>query len=234
MNKKYKISGYDQIIEAEDPYLAAYSYFIPLFNIEFKKTYILNGEKFISKEYDEWVNSRFNYIVEDIETNEKYYTKLNGNFFKIEDSPIAYLKGDATEPIIKEGIRIITHICNDQGGWGSGFVLALSKKWKEPEAEYRKLKNYKLGDVHFVQVNENTIVANIIGQHCIGSDENGNPPIRYNAVREALKTVNKEAIKLNATIHSPYMGCGLAGGIWGIMEGVILDTITVPFYVYEF
>lgn len=30
------------------------------------------------------------------------------------------------------------------------------------------------------------------------------------------------------------MGCGLAGGIWGIMEGVILDTITVPFYVYEF
>lgn len=40
---------------------------------------------------------------------------------------IHYVTGDATEPI-GEGEKIIAHICNDQGGWGAGFVLALSKK----------------------------------------------------------------------------------------------------------
>ena len=39
---------------------------------------------------------------------------------------INYLKGDATEPTKKPAI--ICHVCNDIGGWGRGFVLALSKK----------------------------------------------------------------------------------------------------------
>lgn len=45
---------------------------------------------------------------------------------------ILYIKGDATAPI-GSGVKVITHICNDIGGWGKGFVLALSKKWKMPE-----------------------------------------------------------------------------------------------------
>ncbi|WP_253732040.1 hypothetical protein [Listeria monocytogenes] len=42
---------------------------------------------------------------------------------------ITYLKGDATNPMAK-GNKIIAHICNDVGGWGKGFVLAISRKWK--------------------------------------------------------------------------------------------------------
>lgn len=38
-----------------------------------------------------------------------------------------YLKGDATCPQAK-GVKIICHVCNDIGGWGKGFVLALSKR----------------------------------------------------------------------------------------------------------
>ena len=49
---------------------------------------------------------------------------------------ITYLQGDATQPQSK-GNRIIAHVCNDLGGWGKGFVLAISKRWPEPEAEYR-------------------------------------------------------------------------------------------------
>ena len=224
---QYRIKGFDQIIEAENPYEAAYKYFILIDNKHNK-----GDEKY----YSDWFTSHLKYVVDEIENTNKYLVNLMEYFSSglIFNSPITYLKGDATEPVVTDRFRIITHICNDKGAWGAGFVMALSKKWKEPEAEYRKLKNYVLGDVQFVQVNKNTIVANIIGQHCTGTDENGNPPIRYNAVRKALKTVNSEAIKLNATIHSPYMGCGLAGGIWGIMEAVILETITVPMYIYEF
>lgn len=232
---QYRINGYCQIIEAENPYLAASRYFQKKYNIEIAKPYatIYNGTE-TSDEFDEWFIEHIKYVVEDVKTKEKYLVDVTDGYMKIEMSPIVYVKGDATEPVVTDRFRIITHICNDKGAWGAGFVLALSKKWKEPEAEYRKLKTYELGNVQFVQVNKNTIVANIIGQHCTGTDENGNPPIRYNAVEKALKTVNSEAIKLKATIHSPYMGCGLAGGIWGIMEAVILETITVPMYIYEF
>lgn len=72
-------------------------------------------------------------------------------------SGITYLKGDATCPQAK-GCKIICHICNDLGKWGKGFVLALSKRWEKPEAEYRAWhaagtgSGFELGAVQFVQV----------------------------------------------------------------------------------
>ncbi|WP_218034641.1 hypothetical protein [Acrocarpospora corrugata] len=50
---------------------------------------------------------------------------------------IHYLHGDATCPQA-EGPKVIAHICHDQGGWGKGFVLAVSRRWPEPEAAYRR------------------------------------------------------------------------------------------------
>src|SRR6516165_441272 len=51
-------------------------------------------------------------------------------------SDITYIKGDATCPRAK-GVKLICHICNDLGGWGKGFVLAISNRWKEPDQQYR-------------------------------------------------------------------------------------------------
>lgn len=73
---------------------------------------------------------------------------------------IKYLKGDATNPKT-EGNKIITHICNDIGGWGKGFVLAISNRWKSPENEYRKWfqnsENFTLGEIQIVQVEEDVL-----------------------------------------------------------------------------
>lgn len=70
------------------------------------------------------------------------------------EKQLTYLKGDATAPSYK-GMKIIVHICNDVGAWGKGFVLAVSKRWKDPEIEYRKWHNigtdFRLGEVQFVQ-----------------------------------------------------------------------------------
>lgn len=56
---------------------------------------------------------------------------------------IKIVKGDATNPVIERGpIAVIPHVCNINGGWGKGFVLALSKKWKKPEQQYRKWSEY--------------------------------------------------------------------------------------------
>lgn len=49
---------------------------------------------------------------------------------------IQYLIGDATDPR-GDGQKIIAHVCNDIGAWGSGFVVALSQRWAAPERSYR-------------------------------------------------------------------------------------------------
>jgi O-acetyl-ADP-ribose deacetylase (regulator of RNase III) len=153
---------------------------------------------------------------------------------------IQYTKGDATSPQ-SENNKVIVHICNDIGGWGKGFVMAISKRWEKPENQYRewfKSKDgFELGKVQFVQVEEDLWIANLIGQHKINKDENGNAPIRYHAVEEGLKEVALFAIKNNASIHMPRIGCGLAGGKWEMMEPIILKTLSnndVEVVVYDF
>ena len=143
---------------------------------------------------------------------------------------IHFICGDATQPI-GTGNKILVHICNDVGGWGKGFVLALSRRWKEPEQQYRlwyqSQENFQLGEVQFVQVEPDLWVANMIGQRHIIYDEQGNPPIRYEAVAAALATVGAKAVELHATVHMPRIGCGLAGGKWEHIEPLIQEALTV-------
>lgn len=153
---------------------------------------------------------------------------------------INYLNGDATTPKTT-GNKVIVHICNDIGGWGKGFVMAISKKWKAPENAYRqwyKLKdNFVLGEVQFVQVEADTWIANIIGQHHIYKDETGNPPIRYAAVAAGLAKVGEFATANQASVHMPRIGCGLAGGSWDKIEPLINENLTannIETFVYDF
>ena len=156
------------------------------------------------------------------------------------EKEITYLKGDATSPI-QEGNKIIIHVCNDIGGWGRGFVLALSKKWKEPELEYKNWYKsrirFELGEVRFIQVESNLWVANMIGQRGIKRSKNGTPPIRYEAVETALNKVASKAKELNASIHAPRFGAGLAGGDWNKIEPLIIDNLcleNIEVTVYDF
>jgi O-acetyl-ADP-ribose deacetylase (regulator of RNase III) len=151
---------------------------------------------------------------------------------------IHYLIGDATQPN-QPGTSIICHICNDKGKWGAGFVLAISKRWEQPERMYRQIKNYILGKVQYVDVLNDDVkdryiyIANMIAQHNTGPDKDGNPPIRYDALRTCLNDVNSAAMLLEATVHMPRIGCGLAGGDWSVVEKIIQETLTVDVYVYD-
>mgnify|MGYP000147362745 CR=1 FL=1 len=154
---------------------------------------------------------------------------------------IKYLKGDATSPQYK-GVKIIAHICNDIGGWGKGFVLAVSKRWPEPEKAYRKWhrlrseNDFGLGEIQIIQVSEYIYVANMIAQKGIKTGSKG-VPIRYEAVELSLKKLTSEALKLNASIHMPRIGCGLAGGKWQNIEPLINNHLLkngVKTFVYDF
>lgn len=156
---------------------------------------------------------------------------------------IHYLKGDATQPTVK-GVKIIAHICNNVGAWGAGFVLALSKKWLEPELAYRRIRqaDRKLGIVQLVSVGGDSdgkamYVANMIAQHNVRPEIEDNvpvPPIRYDALATCLSKLRDDAIQYDATIHMPRIGCGLAGGTWDEVLGLLNEHCPdVEIYVYD-
>ncbi|XVQ11211.1 macro domain-containing protein [Spirillospora sp. CA-255316] len=144
---------------------------------------------------------------------------------------IRYLKGDATSPQAK-GVKVIAHVCNDLGGWGKGFVLAVSKRWPEPEKAYRawhrdRARNdFGLGAVQFVQVDPHIWVANMVAQRGIRPSKKHGPPIRYEAVDQCLTALAGKAKALDATVHMPRIGCGLAGGTWSRIEPLITTRLT--------
>lgn len=140
---------------------------------------------------------------------------------------ITFLQGDATQPQARPSV--IVHVCNDLGGWGAGFVMALSRRWKEPERIYRTAFRSEhipqLGDVQFIEVESGLFVANMIAQHGIGRGPDGLPPIRYDAVGACLAQVAAFAKQRGASVHMPRIGCGLAGGRWEKIEPILHATL---------
>ena len=153
---------------------------------------------------------------------------------------ITYQIGDATQPI-GDHPKIIVHVCNDAGGWGKGFVLAVSRRWREPERRYRawyrgeESQPFALGQVQFVHVEHTIWVANLIGQHGM-SLRDGLPPVRYEAIQAGLRVVAAKAKELGASVHMPRIGSGLAGGNWEEVERIVqqeLVTAGVAATVYD-
>ncbi len=165
---------------------------------------------------------------------------------------ITYVHGDATSPAIK-GPKIIAHVCNDIGKWGKGFVMAVSKKWPKTRSLYldwyagrakddktlgaRLLMTgaCKLGEVQLIEVvPEDIFVVNMVAQHGIGTGSNG-PPIRYQALGFCLDKLVPLANILQATIHMPRIGTGLAGGKWEEIEPLLDKALQgQQVHVYDF
>ena len=168
--------------------------------------------------------------------------------------PIKYVIGDTTKPIrdMHYATNLIIHCCNDKGRWGRGFVVAISKRWKQPEEYYRawstgdyrvappvfwgsskgnliafpppQHKPFELGQAQFVPVETDVMVVNMIGQHdTVWID--GVPPVRYDALRSCLKEIAEWAGHNAAAIHAPRFGSALAGGSWDIIEKMIQEEL---------
>jgi len=148
---------------------------------------------------------------------------------------ITYVTGDATRPT-GDAPKLIAHVCNDMGGWGRGFVVALSQRDKTPEMMYRMWSEiptmswhgdgaFALGNVQFAAFGDgDTTVANMIAQHGVARGVFP-PPIRYEALRKCLRKVAEHAVSSGASVHMPRIGCGLAGGRWSEVEPMIAETV---------
>lgn len=164
---------------------------------------------------------------------------------------IRYLRGDATSPQAS-GPKLIVHVCNTLGGWGKGFVLAISARWAEPERFYRAWHHRKephlveresmrlemtgrfgLGESQLVQVKADIFVLNMIAQEGMKTGSQG-PPIRYAALALCLRHADKFARDLGASVHGPRFGCGLAGGTWERVGFLVEKLVTRPVTIYDF
>jgi O-acetyl-ADP-ribose deacetylase (regulator of RNase III) len=160
---------------------------------------------------------------------------------------LIYVTGDATQPKGDE-YKVIAHICNNVGGWGAGFVLSLSKRWKQPEKAYRSWYAngatvndvlFRLGETQFVRVSPKVHVANMIAQDGIRRDRINKRLVDYEALGKCMNTVKNFAtadIHQEVSIHMPRIGVGLGGGSWDIIESIIdhaFDETEVFVYVYD-
>jgi O-acetyl-ADP-ribose deacetylase (regulator of RNase III) len=159
---------------------------------------------------------------------------------------VKYVQGDLFSllPYTLPTTKIIAHVCNDVGAWGSGFVVPLGKKFPEAERAYREWaingqhhlarpnSQFELGNYQLVKVNGDipqadgtssgpVYVANIIGQHStITRSPSGTKPIRYSALATAMAHIGEN---WDAEIHCPKFGSGLAGGNWELIEELIKE-----------
>jgi O-acetyl-ADP-ribose deacetylase (regulator of RNase III) len=110
-------------------------------------------------------------------------------------------------------------------------VLAVSRRWGEPEAAYRRWhreragNDFGLGAVQVVQVERLVWVANMVGQRGIRTGSKG-VPVRYEAIDTALGALAGRAAELGASVHMPRIGCGLAGGRWERVEPLVAERLT--------
>lgn len=154
---------------------------------------------------------------------------------------IIYLQGDATQPQYGGTERLIIHVVNDQGGWGRGFVEALSRRWARPESAYREWHrtggdiyggHFELGKIQPVRVDEQHIIVNMLAQRGYKS-ENNPVPLQYDALACCLRAVKilAGALPQPPTIHAPKFGSGLAGGEWHRIVKLI-DVMLKEYAVY--
>lgn len=137
--------------------------------------------------------------------------------------PISYIDGDATYPQGNDP-KILAHVCNDRGGFGKGFALAVGNRWpgvkRYFKAWYSSKIRFELGVIQLVEVNPAFWVANMLAQHGYQSDSNPTP-LRMEALRTCLEKLRFEALDRGASVHMPRIGSGLAGGDWDDIEPLI-------------
>jgi len=152
---------------------------------------------------------------------------------------IKYVKGDVTKPEKTDGICVIVHVCNDEGGWGPkdrSVADAIGKRWPEAKDEYKQqfadgAPGLKLGEVQLVAIDgENTAgnpplwIANCIAQHNYRKPGNLQP-FKYEAFEACCDFLVRTFAGQNASFHMPKVGTKLGGADWHSVEHIIERTL---------
>lgn len=150
------------------------------------------------------------------------------------------------------GPAIICHVCNCKGAFDKGVAGAIKKAFPRAAIWYEwHRKDLRLGTIMPVYIPDELWVINMMAQYNYGNAlKTKKRYLDYNALRQCLEQVkvwnespntvqslykvmetqtNVEGLKRKKDtypIYIPYyMGCGLAGGDWDTVTGIVLETI---------
>lgn len=131
--------------------------------------------------------------------------------------------------ILDSKADIIVQQVNCRGVMGAGLAKQIRAKWPCVYDEYctlcqRRDPHDLLGTMQMVSTPDGTLVANCFGQLNYGY---GQQHTDYEALRHALEQTADYAAAAGTpplTIAIPNgIGCGLAGGDWHIVQGMLID-----------
>lgn len=132
------------------------------------------------------------------------------------------VKGDLLRLTMRGDFDVLVHGCNCYHTMGAGIAKQIAETWPaalradktSPYAEPDKLGHYTCCELVGVS-NHLFTVVNAYTQFFYS----GGMPVQYDAIEMAF-----EQIKIDFTgkrIAYPLIGCGLAGGDWGVVSEII-------------
>lgn len=132
--------------------------------------------------------------------------------------------------ILRSGADMICQQVNCRGVMGAGLAKQIREKYPDVYRQFRekslqiKRGQKALGDVLYCQ-EVDCIIANLYGQDDFGRD--GRQYTNYDALKRCLENVRDKVRELSQGMEEfrvalPHgLGCGLAGGDWTIVRGMI-------------
>jgi O-acetyl-ADP-ribose deacetylase (regulator of RNase III) len=120
---------------------------------------------------------------------------------------------------------------------GSGVARQIRARWPnvyEVYAVKHRVFGLDMGTILPVATLDGRIIVNAITQDGFGRD--GKVYVNYDAIERCFKTINDRVHSWEVTeVALPFIGAGLGGGDWNVIEEIINRTAT--FYtpvVYDF
>ena len=134
---------------------------------------------------------------------------------------IEYIEGN----ILDTDCDIICHQVNCQGVMGAGLAKQIKEKYLEAYTYYRHFcyitynKSTLLGNIQKIECHDGRNVVNMFSQEKYGRDRQYTD---YQALEKCIRKVSELAPHYENGVAFPYgLGCGLAGGDWNIVKGLI-------------
>ena len=152
---------------------------------------------------------------------------------------IRYVRGDATDPR-GPGKLIIAHVVNDVARtWGVGFARAVAGKWPNAQDKFTAWTvaqpgQLRLGNTFQTDISPSLKLVQMVCQRGYGKPSKVR--LRYSALKSCLDEVVRLSLQDNASVHMPRIGTGQGGGLWGVIEQLIDETLCrngIPVTIYD-
>ena len=196
--------------------------------------YQCNAIGHTDKAIEDWFNSHPN-MIECVGLSpypNNIYPRVAGlvRFDRTEHNPKGIIRrhGDILSPK-GDGKKLICQLVNDRATkWGGGVAKKIATKFPEAEKDFEAAiseipPEERLGWVVFTKVNDEIIIASLIGQHGFGPSSKAR--IRYLSLQKCFESIATKAQNIGASIHMPRIGTGAAGGDWHTIKEIIDEKI---------